>query len=601
MAEIRISDLGSLNFYEDWKLLFQIQERYALKYLTTDTIRVQFTTSSDIIAFPEVRLFNAKTNEITTLIPVKVHSTDEYSVYNVTLSNLSEGCYVFQFYLSEVLASAPFSIHEELENSRLFEYTNEKNDHETVFAEPFYFRVEGVFLPQALTPQVESNNFRDQRYIQHLLSASPYNIHTLSVGGKFGAPNYVEDKLNRILSCTSVLIDGEQYARAEGTSTEKEVFDPAYPLYRYKLQVEKAVNGEKVIPLNYSVRISGRVEDVISKEGVSGASVVISFGDYQIAKTSTNQAGEFSYLWRISESEYNNLVAGKGSVLRWIAQKDGYTTKESQTNIPTDYRDAVRQGISTTIQLLAKGNTTASDIPIGFNMRGMTITFADKDKPMTDRGMFDNEPLIGSAGVPYNVPGNFQIQSTFDGGSGGEDAIEIYMVGASGSRRTTIWNRGTGWSQDSYTFPSDTNFIVGINSFVPAVGDSWGWDSAIVTGDPYPLTADKVPVGFNLRGKTIEFQGTDRPMDDEAMIYDNLGLFGVDFFVNASEDGTAAGGVFEIRANINNTHIPIWDANSGWIKTSLTFSNDRDYIITRNNTRPAVGDSWGWNYAIIKD
>lgn len=337
------------------------------------------------------------------------------------------------------------------------------------------------------------------------------------------------------------------------------------------------------------IEISGRVEDVISKEGVSSASVITSFGDYQIAKTSTNQAGEFSYLWRISESEYNNLVAGKGSVLRWIAQKDGYTTKESQTNIPTDYRDAVRQGISTTIQLLAKGNTTASDIPIGFNMRGMTIRFLNQNLMPQDYDYF----AMSFAGIFGALEqDNSPIQSTIN-------------------RTFTQIFDGTRWRLSEYTFPDDNDYIVTSNNLPAGTPGVWGWDSAIVTGTPYPLTADKVPAGFNLRNKTVVFTNIDKPMTDGQMFADEISLWcryptstNTLLIMTSTFDG-GAGGEWEIYISgygLSGTFNPVfWNINTGWRQTSFTFPDDQDYIVYYNELRPAVGDSWGWNYAIIKD
>lgn len=312
-ADFRISDLGSLNFHHDWKESFQSEECYCLKYLTTDTITVQYAVSNDLFIQPTIRLYNIETGEITVLYSSPAAYTDEYWIGNVKLSNLPVGRYAFQFFQGDVRAAALFSIHEELEDSILLSYTNHRNEFETVFSqiEYFNFRVEGVFVPAEETNNVESNEFRDQKYVLHQLSASPYDVQTIRFGGRRGAPNPIGSKINRIFSCSTVLIDGEEYVRADGAVT-KEFWSPTYPLYPFKLQVEKKASGELIVPIDYKIAISGNVGDIVTEDPIPAADVTVFFGNQKIATLISDYAGYINYLWDVPKDKYEVQTFASG-------------------------------------------------------------------------------------------------------------------------------------------------------------------------------------------------------------------------------------------------------------------------------------------------
>lgn len=234
-------------------------------------------------------------------------------------------------------------------------------------------------------------------------------------------------------------------------------------------------------------------------------------------------------------------------------------------------------------------------VPTGYNFRGKTVVFTNTDKPMTDRGIFDREDWIGGT-MPGVSGGRWALASTFDGGGGGED--EIYVGASNGALSTSLWFVGIGWLQTSFTFPDDQDYVVDANSFRPHVGDSWGWDYAVIIdtapiliandynedcktdfpstpsitsefirneidrrqiaflgansglssmvfnttckGRDNSITLDKITPGTNLRGKTITFTNTDKYVPDP----------------NPSDDPEFVG--FVIRANTNEDGSPDW-------------------------------------------
>ena len=86
---------------------------------------------------------------------------------------------------------------------------------------------------------MDSEGFRDQSDRYKQLSALPYRKDIFSVGGGFGVPNWVADKLNYIFSTSFVLIDEMKYSRSESAVPEMTSIHGDYPMYLYKIELEK--------------------------------------------------------------------------------------------------------------------------------------------------------------------------------------------------------------------------------------------------------------------------------------------------------------------------------------------------------------------------
>jgi hypothetical protein len=184
---------------------------------------------------------------------VHLYSDGEVSVYNLPLTGYPCGDYKLIFYYDDIFAEFNFSIRNELVCSKLIEYNNYENNFQTIFKpeEPFYTRIKGEFIPQDDEYGSESDYFRDQNYGLHQLSSNPTEVVKLSFGGEDGAPSYVGNKVNRILSCSHVLIDGERYIRADGASVTKDVWSGYYPKFPFKVSLERRGAGAIDIEAEY--------------------------------------------------------------------------------------------------------------------------------------------------------------------------------------------------------------------------------------------------------------------------------------------------------------------------------------------------------------
>lgn len=241
---LKISDFSSLNFRHDWRLHFQYPAGYVQRFLPSDSIYVQYATIGQYVGDLEIWLTDSAGNDISQLEPTVIKTTDDVTVSAVAWPPLPVGSYILQFRIaqySRVIAWAPFCIVAELPDSVLFTYTNYRDDFDTVFNTEIDYRVEAVWLPTDTSFLVNAESFRDQNGIAHQLSAQPYETRALTIGGgisAFGVPDWVARKINNIFSCSSVFIDGEQYARSEGAVPEKTDIATDYPLFMYKITVE---------------------------------------------------------------------------------------------------------------------------------------------------------------------------------------------------------------------------------------------------------------------------------------------------------------------------------------------------------------------------
>lgn len=242
---LKISPLSSLNFSHLWKRPFQIPTEYDQRFLQYDRIRVQYSARPDLqLTF---LLVNTESGEQVAIVPRTVSESSDVAVYEILMDNLSIGRYYVQISTQlateEVLEkSSCFCVLEEINCPNvLFSYNHYRNEFQTIFAtgDYFDFRIEGAFMPHKAEFTAETEDFRDQRWRTEQLSALPGRVDVLTFGGFYGAPNWVADKINRILSLRYVMIDGVRHVRSDGSIPEMVFGNARLPLYIYDIRLER--------------------------------------------------------------------------------------------------------------------------------------------------------------------------------------------------------------------------------------------------------------------------------------------------------------------------------------------------------------------------
>lgn len=247
-----ISDFSSLNFDANWKLPFQIQADYVQRFVQGDNIRVQFSTK-DILE-SRIILLNEQTSELNTIMPTYITESDGWLIFEILVEQQDSGTYTLHIYVITedkgiyATKSRFCVLSEEPDDLLKITYNHRRNEFNTVFLEghDFDVRFEGNLLPSGMEFDVDSEGFRNQSGIYTQLYAQPYRREKLAIGGGFGVPNWVGEKINRIFSLSSVYINDVRYVRSEQSVPEVTTIGNDYPLFIYQLQVEPQDQGNEM-------------------------------------------------------------------------------------------------------------------------------------------------------------------------------------------------------------------------------------------------------------------------------------------------------------------------------------------------------------------
>lgn len=243
MNLVSVSDISSLNFRTDWKLPFQQNVDFVSQFLPSDPMQVQYITLDSSI---NVYLENHSTGEIKQLYPTLLEEGLDYKYYNLSINNsqvVTDTCFTLFFATAPddaPILSSEFEVCMELPGTVLLKYTNRRDEKGAIFSgvDPFYFRVNAVFLPQENSFESEAEDFRDQRFNKKILSSHSYEKKTLTIGPSFGVPNWVGRKINIIFSLSSVWVDGNFMVSSGEGSVSINVLGNDYPRYIYKIVLE---------------------------------------------------------------------------------------------------------------------------------------------------------------------------------------------------------------------------------------------------------------------------------------------------------------------------------------------------------------------------
>jgi hypothetical protein len=201
---------------------------YRQPWMTADVIKSQFTNNLGGIT---IKVIDCHQNlQFATPMQQLQQNTYEpqYFLYESSqaLNNLSPGIY---YLLAEIgtgpnlrLISEPIEVSEIIENSLLLEYKHRKYRGGVVFETgiEFSLRIHG-FLNEK-TPGSKDVLYEDQILDMTMVDSKPYRLWELLVFGPDGGlPDWMIDKLNWILGCSDLRIDGKYYTKQEGSKLEE--------------------------------------------------------------------------------------------------------------------------------------------------------------------------------------------------------------------------------------------------------------------------------------------------------------------------------------------------------------------------------------------
>lgn len=162
------------------------------------------------------------------------------------LASYNSGVYYFTLGVgtadNEPYVSEPIDVQVLHENTMLYQYGHSD------YRQSVYFNT-GIIMQLRLhsfmktEPASISTIYNDQPMNAVILDDVPYQINTLYIGGQVGVPDSMGDKLNRILGCDFVMIDGIEYAKNKEAKLEKTTYE-RYPLGFYSIELMPSLNRD---------------------------------------------------------------------------------------------------------------------------------------------------------------------------------------------------------------------------------------------------------------------------------------------------------------------------------------------------------------------
>jgi hypothetical protein len=288
---LRVIDTSEINFGFDGNfaasqvLSYQNPKCYFQKWQRSDSLKLQVL--SDYV-LSDVSFVNVETGAIVAtgvfaVVPTLIVGYT-FSVYQMdfAMNQLPEGRYVGQFSYTDgdgdfhALETEGICVKDVQENTLLIKYTNSENNYDVIFDTKieFQFRVEAAI--KDFDPKNNRVVYNDQRYNVTQLSATPYRAFKLFIGFKYGVPEWVVDKINRIQSVDQVSYNNVPYQVVDGAEFEVTRNDDnnfmgasidLQPVdNNFKKYVTKPNNSNEFIPMQKVLNYDGQSSDL----GIAG-------------------------------------------------------------------------------------------------------------------------------------------------------------------------------------------------------------------------------------------------------------------------------------------------------------------------------------------
>lgn len=249
---IRFVNLGGAfkHFDDDWfsNMIrgFEDPVTYGQKWQTDDTIKLQFYANFTPIS---VAVLDCSGNTLSTY-NATLKATDlqnpDFKVYenSISLAGLSAGTYYLlltagTFANETQMISEPMQIAENWEDTILFTYSNSQNTQGVYFETGIVFTFRAEAIISDFLPGFKDTLYQDQILDNVLLDSIPYREFKLLVGGIRGIPDWVVDKVNRILSCDKWQADGKEFVKKDGTQWTPIRLD-RYPMSGWSIDILEA-------------------------------------------------------------------------------------------------------------------------------------------------------------------------------------------------------------------------------------------------------------------------------------------------------------------------------------------------------------------------
>ena len=137
--------------------------------------------------------------------------------------------------------SEPFIIADNWDDTLLIEYTHSANQPDMIWNAPYTGKIRIDGFIQKFKPGGRSSQYEDQLMDVVSLDGQPTRGYELLIGGNFGIPDWMIDKINRILMLDNISIDGYGYSADKDAKLEA-IETPGAPMAFWTIGIREATN-----------------------------------------------------------------------------------------------------------------------------------------------------------------------------------------------------------------------------------------------------------------------------------------------------------------------------------------------------------------------
>jgi hypothetical protein len=225
---------------------YQVRQVYAQPFQTSDKITLQFQSNFDE-ADHALELINCNERVFATLTLTKGAESESEAglfLYEVDeeLTGFDEGYFYLRLTADTlVMISEPIHIKEEHPYSVLIEYSNYKFKDGIIWESGIELQARVGGHLKYKQPASKDTFYEDQSLDMTTLDSVPYRIWELYVGGTTGIPDYLIDRINRMLGCSSFSVDGKSFSKSDGSKLEEKSADD-YSLRGWFVDLQESEN-----------------------------------------------------------------------------------------------------------------------------------------------------------------------------------------------------------------------------------------------------------------------------------------------------------------------------------------------------------------------
>jgi hypothetical protein len=164
---------------------------------------------------------------------------------DIDLSGYSAGCYYFEVELGspveKTLVSETLEFSNLFENSVLLQYSHSSFREDVIFETDIVFTIRLNARLFYKAPASKDVIYEDQVLNETIVDSKSYDLWELQLSDERGIPDWLIRKLNGILGCDDLVIDGRNFTKSEGAKLEETNIDD-YPMRGWKIELREQLN-----------------------------------------------------------------------------------------------------------------------------------------------------------------------------------------------------------------------------------------------------------------------------------------------------------------------------------------------------------------------